>query len=214
MVFCDFWTVFAWIGKHRALFFWIVCLFFMESSIGSKSNFGKRGRKKAGTSVFAFFASGWHMVFCLLRKKRRYRASFTVEAAFVLGVVMACICGLIGYAYNMHDTVTGKMILEEVMIQAQKIEDAEELSERSEIRRLEVYGEELGNPRLWLGAYNVEIDLKNKRVTGKAEAGDWFQEIEMARFRPGETLLSFEALKEIEKEWMSNGNGIQEGDEP
>lgn len=154
------------------------------------------------------------MVFCLLRKKRRYRASFTVEAAFVLGVVMACICGLIGYAYNMHDTVTGKMILEEVMIQAQKIEDAEELSERSEIRRLEVYGEELGNPRLWLGAYNVEIDLKNKRVTGKAEAGDWFQEIEMARFRPGETLLSFEALKEIEKEWMSNGNGIQEGDEP
>lgn len=154
------------------------------------------------------------MVFCLLRKKRRYRASFTVEAAFVLGVVMACICGLIGYAYNMHDTVTGKMILEEVMIQAQKIEDADELSERSEIRRLEAYGEELGNPRLWLGAYNVEIDLKNKRVTGKAEAGDWFQETEMARFRPGETLLSFEALKEIEKEWMSDGNGIQEGDEP
>lgn len=214
MVFCGFRSVFEWFGKYGALFIRAVCLFSMESSTGGKSHFRKWQRKKTRTSVFAVLASGWSMVRRFVRKNRRYRASFTIEATFVLGVVMVCVCGVIGYAYKMHDTVTGKMILEEMLIQAQRIENKEEMFERSEINRLEVCGEELGNPRLWLGAYDLDIQLKNNTVEGMATAGEWSQEIEMERFRPGDALFNFEALIEIEKEWMNNGSGIQAGDEP
>lgn len=127
---------------------------------------------------------------------------------------MVCVCGLIRYAYHTHDTVTGTMILEEVLLQAQRIEDVDGVFERSEQHRLEAYGEELGNPRLWLGTYNLDLQLKDGTIKGKAAAGEWSQEMEMRQFRPGDTLLNFEALKELEKEWKNDGSGIQAGDEP
>ena len=82
------------------------------------------------------------------------------------------------------------------------------------MHRLEAYGEELGNPRLWLGEYTLDIQLKNDTVKGKATAGDWSQEIQMERFRPGDTLLNFQVLKELEEEWTNDGSGLQTGDEP
>ena len=214
MVFCDFGAVFKCIGKYVAVLFRHFYLFFVESSIGSKSNDRKRKREKSSTAVFTIFTSSGSMACNFIRKNRKYRASFTIEAVFVLGVVMVCICGLIGFVYRTHDTVTGKMILEEVLIQARKIENTDAVMERSERYRLEAYGETLGNPRLWLGAYDLDIQIKHDIVKGKASAGDWSQEMEMHTFHPGDTLLKFEALKELEKEWKSDGSGIQEGDEP
>ena len=189
-------------------------MFFMESSAGSNGHLDKWKRTKTRTSISAVFTSCWNMVRNFIRKKRRYRASFTIEATFVLGVVMVCVCGLIRYAYETHDTVTGTMILEEVLLQAQRIEDVDGVVERSEQYRLEAYGEELGNPRLWLGPYNLDLQLNDGTIKGKADAGEWSQEMEMGRFRPGDTLLNFEVLKELEKEWKNDGSGIQAGDEP
>lgn len=214
MVFRGFRPVFEWIGKSRAFIIGAGNLFFMESSADGESNFRKRKRKESSASVSAFFTSGGSMDCDHIKKTHRYRASFTIEAAFVFGIVLMCICGLIGFAYKTHDTVTGKMILEEMLVQARRIEDRDELMERSEMKRLEIYGEELGNPRLWLGLYDLELDLRNNAAIGKASAGDWSQEMQMERFRPGNRLLNFEVLKELEKEWTNDESRIQAGDEP
>ena len=44
--------------------------------------------------------------------KKYYSASITVEASIILSVVLLSLAAFIRYAYTVHDTVTGSMILE------------------------------------------------------------------------------------------------------
>ena len=121
----------------------------------------------------------------------------------VMAVVLACIVSLISQAYRVHDTVTGTMILEEVLVKMQNV-PAEEID--NERRMLDAYGEKLGNPRLWLGAYKLEIKSDETKVSGTARAGDWNSQIEMELFQPGRFLRRCEAIRELGEDWADDGS--------
>ena len=46
------------------------------------------------------------------QKNQKYDGSMTVEASIVMSVGILSLASLIRYAYTVHDTVTGGMILE------------------------------------------------------------------------------------------------------
>lgn len=128
---------------------------------------------------------------------RRLHASFTVEATFILSVVLMTMAFVIKSAYVSHDQITGIMILEET------VEKMRCAWEKEEISGLARDGELLGNPRLWLGAYQIQLDEEGKKAKGRASAGEWSGEIEMAKFQPGQFLRRYQALKAI-GEWAGN----------
>ena len=121
----------------------------------------------------------------------------------VMAVVLACIVALISQAYRVHDTVTGTMILEEVLVKMQNV-PAEEID--NERRMLDAYGEKLGNPRLWLGTYKLEIKSDETKGSGIARAGDWNSQIEMELFQPGRFLRRYEAIRELGEDWADDGS--------
>ena len=143
---------------------------------------------------------------------KRYQASVTIEATYVMSIILFCISILLSQAYRLHDTVTGAMILEEVLIQAGMFCDVEGIqlfeSEDADatIRELEQYGEQMGNPRLWLGNYEIHADVKKNHVSGSAKAGNWELEMEIGQFRPGHFLNMYESLKEMGKEPADDGS--------
>ncbi len=133
----------------------------------------------------------------------------------VLSVVLFSLMVLIRHAYRLHDTMTGTMILEEITVcAANDAEAGKEMTFDAWAEALEARGELLGNPRLWLGEYRIDLKASGDRLTGTAAAGDWTQEIEMERFRPGRFLRRVDALIEIGKGRQGDENGIQTGDEP
>lgn len=133
----------------------------------------------------------------------RLRASFTVEAAMVLGIVFLALAAVIKEAYILHDTVTGSMILEETMEKAAYNCDIEK-----DETYLISYGEKRGNPRLWLGTYEIGLNIEERKVNGRAAAGDWNMQMEIKRFRPETFLRRAEALKEMGNGQADDGSGV------
>lgn len=118
-------------------------------------------------------------------------ASFTVEAAVVIAVVLWSLGFMIREAYILYDEVTGSMILEEALENARYSpldQDCEESLARE--------GEKQGNPRLWLGNYKIIIEKRQSSVKGKAVSGDWETQIEMKRHHPERFLRRIQALLE------------------
>ena len=140
----------------------------------------------------------------------RIPAMFTIEAAFVLGIVFMSLALLIRYAYAEHDKVTGTMILEEMVIRARREEDDSETY-------FEDMGDQLGNPRLWFDEYEVDISRERDMVSGKASSGEWEKEIEVDIFQPSTYLRQKEFLEEVLKdreEHEDRENRVQAGNEP
>lgn len=115
--------------------------------------------------------------------KKYYSASITVEASIILSVVLLSLTAFIRYAYTVHDTVTGSMILEETLERARN-----NVNEKKTIDSFEQEGSQMGNPRLYLGALTAE---------GDAAAGDWSLHIERADIHPETFLRQQDALKKI-----------------
>ena len=86
--------------------------------------------------------------------KKYYSASITVEASIILSVVLLSLAAFIRYAYTVHDTVTGSMILEETLERARN-----NVNEKKTIDSFEQEGSQMGNPRLYLGAYELHLNL-------------------------------------------------------
>ena len=100
--------------------------------------------------------------------KKYYSASITVEASIILSVVLLSLAAFIRYAYTVHDTVTGSMILEETLERARN-----NVNEKKTIDSFEQEGSQMGNPRLYLGAYELHLNLGALTAEGDAAAGDW-----------------------------------------
>ena len=124
--------------------------------------------------------------------KRRYDGSITVEASLVLSVVLLSLASMIRYAYTVHDTVTGSMILEETIERAQKNVDDEKT-----VEMFEKEGSAAGNPRLYLGTYKIRLKEGLVAMQGDASAGDWSLHMERAEFHPETFLRQQDALKKI-----------------
>lgn len=131
-----------------------------------------------------------------MRKKihigRNYSASITVEASIVLSVVLLSLAAFIQYAYTVHDTVTGSMILEETLERARNNVD-----EKKTLYSFAQEGSQMGNPRLYLGAYEIHLDLGTLTAEGDASAGDWSIHMERADIHPETFLRQQDALRKI-----------------
>lgn len=126
----------------------------------------------------------------------------------VLGIVFFTFAGLIRYAYVLHDSVTGSMILTEVLDEARYCHD-----ETVSMEVFEQRGRSLGNPRLWLGEYRISMNEKASGLSGTAEAGDWGLQIDMKKSHAPAVLRGAAAVEEMER-YIDDGSGVQTGDEP
>ena len=110
----------------------------------------------------------------------------------MLPAIFLAVVSLLSHAFQVHDMVSGTMILEETMEKARHLsKDDPETEEyvREGISR--------GNPRLWLGAYTLKIMEEESQVTGTAQAGDWEAEVELRRCQPEVFLRRTEAVLEM-----------------
>lgn len=124
-----------------------------------------------------------------------------MEAAMVLAVVFFAISSVIISAYRRHDRVTGNMILQEMVEKTRYSRDQEK-----ESGEFEAEGEKKGNPRLWLGTYQLNLEWRDQKVQGSAQAGDWKQELEMREFLPEKFLRRCQAILEMGNEWNEAGD--------
>lgn len=115
-----------------------------------------------------------------------------MEAAIIFSIIFLSVAAMIREAYYLHDTVTGRMILTETM---EKIRYEGSREEEAAVFQRE--GERDGNPRLWLGAYEIGVTQAAKSVTGRAGAGGWEESIEMKSFCPELFLRRYQALSEL-----------------
>lgn len=202
MVFLDIRTVYGLARQFAVVFVRFVSLLWSKSDPYCPRVFQK---EKNDSALFTVFTS------CRDRNGVRFGASFTIEATLVLGVVFMTIALLIQYAYTEHDKVTGTIILEEVLIRARK-DYEEEYSDAF----FEDVGKQLGNPRLWMGEYEIEISKKLNKIEGKASAGEWSKEIEVDLFRPSTFLRQKDSLQRLMKDGEGNDDRayrVQTGDE-
>ena len=177
--------------------FWIKFMFRCIKAFEAK-------KKKCNVSLFTIPSSRGN------RDDVRFHALFTIEATLVLGVVFMSIALLIQYAYIEYDKVTGTMILEEMLIRARRVEEDSE-------SHFEELGEQLGNPRLWLDEYEIDISMERGKVSGKASSGEWEKELEMDVFQPSAYLRQREFLEEVLRdgeEHEDREDRIQTGNEP
>lgn len=159
-------------------------------------------------SVFAVSSSSGVMDHICRKIKKRYAASFSVETAMVLSVVLLTFGSVIRYAYRLHDTVTGAMILEETLEGARHCRE-----ETVALNTFEEKGTQLGNPRVYLGEYGISLAEKGTKIVGTAEAGDWSLDMEMKKSLPAEILRKYSVIEEIGEEVNHDGSGVQTGDE-
>src|SRR5699024_5656400 len=147
----------------------------------------RKGHEKKTASVPPVFASRRNLALFFIKERNReraYSASFTIEAALVLPVIFLAVVSLLSHAFQVHDMVSGTMILEETMEKARHLgKDDPEAEEyvREGISR--------GNPRLWLGAYTLKITEEEYKETGKTQAEDNKKEVELRRSQT-DTLVS------------------------
>lgn len=106
-----------------------------------------------------------------------------------MSIVLLTIGILVQKGLEIHDTVTGTMILQEAL--------EEYRCSREEERNPEVFaseGTKKGDPRLRLGTYRICLEKSGKRIRGSAAAGDWSQEIERGDFTPAESIRIWQAV--------------------
>lgn len=185
-------------------------LFCMGFADGSEINLAAWKKEKTDIALSAVFIAGGGVDGNNGDLKGWYQASLTVEASMVLAAILLCISILIGQVYQLHDTITGSMILEETILYLRK-ENLE--SKKSAQKEAEAYGKQLGNPRLWLGEYEIEAEIGLETVSGIAKSGDWEQELVMKQFHPGKFLQKYEKILEIGEKLNDDGSKIQEGNE-
>lgn len=116
----------------------------------------------------------------------------TVEASIVMSVVILSLASLIRYAYTVHDTVTGGMILEETIERVRNNVDKKKTPDV-----FEAEGTRMGNPRLFLGEYTIGLKTGITGITGDASAGDWHLSMERTDFQPATFLRKQDAAKKI-----------------
>ena len=205
MVFHNIRAIYGLARQSAVVFVRVILMFCCKPGFGGP-NWISEKKERNDAALSSLFASNGYLA------NMGLRASFTIEATLVLGVVFMSTALMIQYAYTEHDKVTGNMILQETLISARA-----DLQEEHSEDYFEEMGRQLGNPRLWMGEYEIEISRERNTVTGKAAAGKWNKEMEIGLFQPSAILRMsdcFRDLTEGEGEMDDNGDRVQAGDEP
>lgn len=129
-------------------------------------------------------------------KRIRLRGSYTVEAAFVMAVVLWAIMVSIQAAYCLRDETAGAMALQEAVLQLSHGEDME--PEEAAARGME----RAGQPFSWED-YEFQMKVRGNVLTGrKIEAigrgGSWKLELEQKVFDPENFLRMISLLDQEE----------------
>lgn len=111
----------------------------------------------------------------------RPAGSFTVEAAYIMAMVLLCISVMVHQAARIRDETAGAMSLHEAVEKGrhEKEADLEELAE-AVLRRT-------GRP-MTFSRYEMNLERHGNRILGSGQGGKRVHEIEAKRFRP-ETFL-------------------------
>ena len=114
--------------------------------------------------------------------KTRLNGSYTIEAAFVMAIILFALMVTIQSAYRLRDEVVGSMALAE-SVQRLRHNETESLTDASKwaVRRA-------GTPFSWNG-YQYEMResgnlITGRSVTGTGRGGDWELEMKARVFDP------------------------------
>lgn len=128
--------------------------------------------------------------------KGRLRASYTVEAAIVMAILLWAVSFSIQEAYRLRDEVTGAMALGEA-VERLRHNESDEVGKAAEwaVRRA-------GTPFSWK-EYEFRLEMSGTPFTGKrvhalGKGGRWSLEIEENVFDP-ENFLRLISLREQEE---------------
>lgn len=191
MVFCDLRTFFESLGKFVFIF---VRTFFerpMQSDGFGGIFYDANHYTGEKNGISPVPDSRRNLDCALVTCRNQASASFTVEAAIVMAIVLSALGFMINETCILYDEVTGAMILEEALENSRYSKAGKTKGEYFAER-----GEQQGNPRLRLGKYEITIAETNSWVKGRAEAGGWQKQIEMRRHDPERFLRRIQALLE------------------
>lgn len=121
------------------------------------------------------------------------KGSLTVEAAWIMAVVLLAAACMIRTAGRLHDTTKGAMILHEM---TEKYRHEKELLAEDGAGDLQDRGD------LWMSfqEFALDIEEKGKWRQGKAEGGDWEHRIQMEVFRPETFLRRITLIEDLGEE--------------
>lgn len=111
----------------------------------------------------------------------RKQGSITVEAACVMAVVLFSLAALIGNAGRIHDETVSAMVLHEAVEKCCH-------EKKINVRDVEQFFKEHRGLRLRFTTFEISIQEKGEKRTGRATGENWGKQIEMTVFRP-ETFL-------------------------
>jgi hypothetical protein len=123
-------------------------------------------------------------------EEKRFKGSFTIEAAYIMAMVLITVAVIIGQAGKNHDRAAGAMVLHEAVEKSrhEREESAGELAARhQEYMRL----------LLSFPSYELQMEKKGRTVTGTGTGGDWNYVIEMKEFRPERFLRQVTLLESL-----------------
>lgn len=128
--------------------------------------------------------------------KGRLNASYTVEAAFVMAVILLALMLTIQSAYCLRDEVTGSMALAE-SVQRLRHNETESPADASEWA-----AHRAGSPFSW-EKYQFKLDtsgnfLTGRRVTGTGLGGKWSLELKQRVFDPEDFLRKLTLINQEE----------------
>lgn len=117
----------------------------------------------------------------MIKLHRELEGSLTVEAAWIMAMVLLSISVMLQQAGRIHDETKAAMGLHEAV----------EKGRHGRMQDLEFTAEKVQEHIGWFMAtsdYKLVVKEKGKRVSGKGSGGKWSRDIEIGKFRP-ETFL-------------------------
>lgn len=128
-------------------------------------------------------------------KKKGMEGSYTLEAAIVVSVVLLSLWTMIHRAYQLHDQVTGNMILHEAVELSVHGEEPD-FSERARS------GSEALDGLFTFHGSDMELKQKGDTIEGRASCGEWSRQIIIKDYCPQGFLRKVTLLEEL-----GEGNG-------
>lgn len=135
------------------------------------------------------------------RNKQYIGGSVTVEAAWVMGMVLLSLSVMIRQASRLRDETLGAMCIHEAVEKGRHEKEAGLDQIASEVQ------DYMGNPMTFSG-YSIELKNSRSHVSGIGKGGSWSHEIENTRFRPEKFMRQITVIESLGEK---NGDKLQAG---